>query len=241
MFCNIYESWRSYRHRKAACIYDEVAWQMDRRSDLRHFEADCSALNLDLRELEGFCDRVLAGGRRFTWGGSAVFRPDMGEGLLRKMRAAGLERLDFGFESGSPKVLRLMRKGYLIEFAEENLRACRAAGIETILNVIVGFPGESEEDYQHTKDFLLANREFISKIGPPSELWIGNSNYLETHPEAFDIRLDPGGQGNLWESRDGKNHHMVRTARIADFNRWLEDSGIATATFKKAKADHLAS
>jgi threonylcarbamoyladenosine tRNA methylthiotransferase MtaB len=59
-------------------------------------------------------------------------------------------------QSGSNKILALMRRRYLRE-----LYADRVARIKTLMphasigaDVIVGFPGETEEDFQETADFL---------------------------------------------------------------------------------------
>ena len=61
-------------------------------------------------------------------------------------------------QSGSNKILALMRRRYLRE-----LYADRVARIKTLMphaaigtDVIVGFPGESEEDFKETLDFLHA-------------------------------------------------------------------------------------
>jgi radical SAM superfamily enzyme YgiQ (UPF0313 family) len=242
VFCNIHESWHGYRHRSAESIFREVRWQMERRPGVRHFEIDVAALNLNLKEIEKFCDLVLAEGVRFTWGGSAVFRPDMDRRLLGKMAAAGLRRLDVGFESGSPQVLRSMVKGYRIEHAERNLRDCRDAGIDVLLNVIVGFPGETEEDYRMTKEFLLRNRAFIAGTGPASEMYVGYNNAVSRQPEKFGI--DPeslsvvnGLQlGDRWRSADGTNTRETRRRRAEDYGRWAVDNGFAIASNDVSRA-----
>jgi len=233
-FCNVHESWKSFRHRKAEGIHKEILAQAGRYRSLRHLEIDVAALNLDLRELDRLADRLIAEGPSLTLGGAAVFRPDMSAGLLRKLARAGLRRMDFGFESGSPKILKAMRKGYEVGCAERVLRDCAEAGIETLLNVIVGFPGETAEDFERTKDFLLRNRGFISKIGPPSELWIGNNNELEKHPERFDVELAPDGRKGTWRSRDGSSDPAQRRARIKDFKRWAGENRIPIETFDRS-------
>jgi threonylcarbamoyladenosine tRNA methylthiotransferase MtaB len=59
-------------------------------------------------------------------------------------------------QSGSNKILRLMRRRY-----QRELYADRVAHIKTLMphaaigvDVIVGFPGETEEDFRETRDFL---------------------------------------------------------------------------------------
>ncbi len=238
VFCNIYESWKTYRHRSARSIFDEMRWQLARHPRTRHFEIDVAALNLNLKEIERLADLLIVEDVRVTWGGAAVFRPDNGRALLQKLARAGLKRLDIGFESGSPKILRRMKKGYIVEHAEQMLRDCFDAGVEVNLNVIVGFPGETEDDLRLTKEFLVRNRRHISHIGPPSELWVGNNNYIERHAEEFDIALGP--MGHLWKSKDGSNDDSVRKARVREVVRCAAEAGISVIGYADAKARHAA-
>ncbi len=63
-------------------------------------------------------------------------------------------------QSGSDKILRLMRRGYTAAQAKECLRQLRRAcpGIPLETHVLVGFPGETDEDFRLTVEFLRAVR-----------------------------------------------------------------------------------
>lgn len=58
-------------------------------------------------------------------------------------------------QSGSSRVLAGMRRRYNAEMAEEAIRALRAAipGVALTCDMIVGFPGETEEDFRETLAF----------------------------------------------------------------------------------------
>jgi len=64
--------------------------------------------------------------------------------------------LHISLQSGSDRILKLMRRGYTAEQFAEIVRKARAAmpdiGITT--DVIVGFPGESEEDFKTSYEFI---------------------------------------------------------------------------------------
>src|SRR5262249_59499836 len=55
-------------------------------------------------------------------------------------------------QSGSDEVLRRMKRDYTVAASLERLSALRAArpGIAVTTDIIVGFPGETEEDFQAT-------------------------------------------------------------------------------------------
>src|SRR5215472_18013589 len=63
--------------------------------------------------VESFCEALIARGLgrgHLRW--ECLARTDLVDyALLEKMRAAGCERINFGFESGSQKVLDGMKKG----------------------------------------------------------------------------------------------------------------------------------
>jgi len=60
----------------------------------------------------------------------------------------------FGIESGSEQVLRRMRKGTTVDQVREAVDRCRSHGLQVAGSFIVGYPGESPEDYQRTKDLI---------------------------------------------------------------------------------------
>ena len=74
--------------------------------------------------------------------------------LLEKMRASGCIALAIGMESGNEKILTRMNKHY----SQEDIRRCvsevRELGIIAHCNVVVGFPGETEETITSTIETL---------------------------------------------------------------------------------------
>ncbi|MCM8761329.1 MAG: radical SAM protein, partial [Candidatus Omnitrophica bacterium] len=74
--------------------------------------------------------------------------------LLQLMKEAGCVGIEYGFESGSQMVLDLMNKRQKVE---ESLRAAeltRRARMRFQANIIVGYPGEREDDFKKTIDFI---------------------------------------------------------------------------------------
>jgi tRNA-2-methylthio-N6-dimethylallyladenosine synthase len=70
------------------------------------------------------------------------------------------EQLHLPLQSGSASILRAMQRGYTPERFLEKLRLAEATipGLATSTDVIVGFPGETEADFQATLDVLAEAR-----------------------------------------------------------------------------------
>ncbi len=70
------------------------------------------------------------------------------------------EQLHLPLQSGSARILRAMQRGYTPERFMEKLRMMEAAvpGLATSTDVIVGFPGETEADFQATLDVVAEAR-----------------------------------------------------------------------------------
>ena len=90
---------------------------------------------------------------------------DAGEELFRAMadceKIAG--NLHLPFQSGSDRILREMNRGYTAAGYLEKLRLARAyrPDLDITSDVIVGFPGETEEDYLAT-EALVREAGFLS-------------------------------------------------------------------------------
>ena len=70
------------------------------------------------------------------------------------------EHLHLPLQSGSDAVLRAMRRGYTAERYLERLRAARAAveDLAVSTDIIVGFPGETEQDFEQTLEVAAEAR-----------------------------------------------------------------------------------
>ncbi len=73
--------------------------------------------------------------------------------LLSWMARTGCERLLFGAESGSPEILRLIRKGITPEQTRRAVEAAQAAGIGVLASFVLGLPGETHETLNQTLEF----------------------------------------------------------------------------------------
>jgi hypothetical protein len=76
--------------------------------------------------------------------------------LAAAMRGAGCRILFVGIESGSPRVLELIKKGLTPSQMAERCRILRESGIQIAGSFIVGLPGETEDDIKQTIAFAAS-------------------------------------------------------------------------------------
>ena len=147
------------------------------------------------------------------------------------MFEAGCEYLSFGLESGSDKVLKLMRKGIKTEWASEVLRLTHKNKILASVNILIGFPGEEEEDFQDTLTFLDRNKTYLTSVSTGATLGIGKGSYLYQFPEKYDVKLNDDGSVNYhpelgWTTLDGRNTQPIRNDRLNRLKQFLKENNI---------------
>ncbi|MHB1133332.1 MAG: B12-binding domain-containing radical SAM protein [Chloroflexota bacterium] len=76
------------------------------------------------------------------------------EDMVALMRSVGLSGFFIGFESGSQRMLKFMRKGTTVAQNVEAARVCRRHGIRVWANYMLGLPTETREDIQATVSML---------------------------------------------------------------------------------------
>jgi radical SAM superfamily enzyme YgiQ (UPF0313 family) len=75
----------------------------------------------------------------------------------RKLKQAGFDRLEIGLQSVNRETLRRVRRGGSPEKVAEAARMLHGEGVELLVDLIVGLPGDAPEDVLRGMDFLEAN------------------------------------------------------------------------------------
>lgn len=78
--------------------------------------------------------------------------------LLSAMRQAGCVQIEYGFESGSDRMLAALGKRSTVDQSIQAVRLTRDAGIRVFANIMVGLPGETLDDLRATERFLRRSR-----------------------------------------------------------------------------------
>jgi tRNA-2-methylthio-N6-dimethylallyladenosine synthase len=91
---------------------------------------------------------------RFTSPHPIGFRDDLIDAISRLPKLA--EHVHLPLQSGSNKILKTMHRAYTAEKYVDLVRRLRRArnGIAITTDIIVGFPGETDDDYKQTRDLV---------------------------------------------------------------------------------------
>lgn len=115
-----------------------------------HFYADL--FTVDREVVIALCQLILADGLQVKW--TCNSRVDyIDKEMLHLMAAAGCWMISWGLESGSPEVLKRMRKGIKPEKTREALQLSHKLGIKNWGYFIIGMPGETVETIDETIAF----------------------------------------------------------------------------------------
>ena len=120
-----------------------------------------------------------------------------------------------------------MRKGYTEDVAVDTLRLTKDAGMVTGINMICGFPGETEEQFQHTLDCLEEYRGVIDRVTSLSVCAVVPGSPLWTEHERFNIALPKPGHYHEWETLDGSNTLPMRIERHARMKARVAELGLS--------------
>jgi hypothetical protein len=102
--------------------------------------------------------------RYFTYSSHAIvhskkaFKPSD----FRAMAAAGAETMVIGVETGSDRVRAHMQKGFASEDLDYNMEQYSKNKIQVYLLLIVGFPTETDQDFQDTLDMLSRYQRYVA-------------------------------------------------------------------------------
>jgi len=229
VFCASKIYWPGYRTMSGKRIYDELKYHIEKNPDVGHVRFMDLLFNGNVKTLVEFCDLMISNPvkRDLRWHAFAIIRSEMTLEILQKMKRAGCEHLIFGIESGSQHVLDLMKKQYKIEDADRVLRFTHEAGIQVTCIFMLGFPGETEEDFEKTLDFLKRNAKYMDFAYPSRAFCtIEPHTYLEKHMEEFGIVPNPK-INTYWESKDGTNTYPERLRRCEVFSEFASSIGLS--------------
>jgi ribosomal peptide maturation radical SAM protein 1 len=157
-FCGLNGSTMAFRSKSPERVVEEIAYLRDRHGvrsmwvvddilDMRYFRSVLPMLESARLDVE------------LLW----EVKANLSANHVRQLGAAGVRSIQPGIESLSDRVLALMRKGTTGLKNIELLKWCREYGVRPVWNILYGFPGETQADYEETRGLI----EAIWHLDPP--------------------------------------------------------------------------
>jgi len=140
-FCNTPR--HKYRTMSPRRICDEIQSCLDLGIGEVYFVDD--TFNVTNDRVSTLCDEILHRKLVFSWTVRMRVK-GVDEPLLRKMKAAGCGRIQFGVEQGTQEGLDRLQKGVTIAEIERTFRLCRKVRIRTVAYFLIGTPTERTPD-----------------------------------------------------------------------------------------------
>lgn len=223
-FCSSRAFWGKYRYMSGERIHQEISYHRMMRNSLGHLDCMDLVFNGNMRRVEEFCELMIKyppfpAHPRIKWVANAIVHPGFTKDIFAMMAESGCKKLIFGIESGSERVLKLMNKPFKISVAKRIIKDAVEAGIQVTNNFMFGFPGETEEDFQKTIDFVKEIGPYVERVYPSRTYCaMEEFSYIYEHPKKFGVKT-PFNHHLYWETTDGKNNYPVRLKRCAKFEK----------------------
>lgn len=148
VFCSTSKVWRGYRFRDIEDIIQEIK-ECLLQNPQSYFDIvdDTSSFDIDLAKK--LWSRVIANNLKVR--SQIATRVDkIDEELLRLMRTAGVERMIYGAESGSQRILDNIKKNQTVEQIKRAFVLSKQIGFKTFMLLMVGNPGENGQTIEET-------------------------------------------------------------------------------------------
>jgi len=151
-FCSNDVTGRKFRYRSASAVAAEIAFLRDRFAQpaFSFFDDSFAVGRRRVREL---CDAIAGIGTPVWW--TCTAHPShLDRDVLADMKRAGCAGIDIGMESADPGMLLRIGKGVTVERVLDVLRWSRELDIHTVVNLMFGWPDETDAELDATIGFL---------------------------------------------------------------------------------------
>ena len=189
-------SGRKFRVRSIKDVVSEIEWINKNLPEVKEIFIEDDTFTIDRERVREFCQSVMDKKMKITWSVNA--RANLDYETMVLMKKAGCRLLVVGYESGSDKILKGVRKGITVEMSRRFAKASRKAGLKVFGCFMLGLPGETRETMEQT--FRLAKelepdmvffQQAVPFPGTEMHQWADAGGYLKV------------GGFSEWHNQDG--------------------------------------
>jgi hypothetical protein len=164
-FCDIIEHWKKYQYRRAEHIFEEMQHQIQKHNIKRFFFYN-SLTNGNMKEFRKLLEMISDYNSRcpeqtISWDGYFIVRnskqhPDELWQLIKRSNGS----LQLGIESVVEPVRVSLGKNFTNPDIDYHLEMAKKYQIPLLLLLIVGYPTETKQDFEYTKQWFRDRKDF---------------------------------------------------------------------------------
>jgi radical SAM superfamily enzyme YgiQ (UPF0313 family) len=132
-------------------VVEEVKYVHDKFGTKFFYFVD-DTFTLNKKRTKKICELLIKSNLDITW--ICDTRLDtIDKELLQLMKESGCIRVKIGVESGSERILKMVKKKITKKQIKDSVTLIKKVGIELTIYLMIGFPTETEEEVRETLDF----------------------------------------------------------------------------------------
>jgi radical SAM superfamily enzyme YgiQ (UPF0313 family) len=214
-FCDIHDHW-DYRYRTGQNMADEIL-HLNKKYNVTEFNFTDSLINGNLKEFKKFTKIVADYNKTLsnpiTWSSQFIIRSasQVNEQYWQDIADSGGSRLAIGVETGSDSVRTHMNKKFTNEDLDYSMTMLDKYNITCNFLMVVGYPTETEKDFQDTLDMFSRYKAYthiIVDITIGSTLGILPGTPLYNNAKQLNIEVDK--YENNWIAMDNPELTLER-------------------------------
>jgi len=177
------------RYRPVENVIDEIE-SANLRLPVRYFYLSGECVVMNKKWITSFCRELID--RKMNIKYRVTSRLDtLDEERLEWLKRSGCRILSFGLESGSPDILKIMRKNITLEKAKRIIKLAEKYIPKVEISIMYGYIGENEKTIKETTDYCkelgILPTFFFATAYPGTKLWemAVENGYIKDEEEAM--------------------------------------------------------
>lgn len=238
----------TFRKRNAIEVVNEIEHFVKLGFHSFHFNE--SDVNGDPQNLYDICSDIIRRDLHVNLVGQLRVDRRNTQEYLEHLARAGFRHLRFGVDGWNDRLLQIQRKGYKMDVVFQNIRDCSNAGITTTVNIVIGVPGETDEDINEVISNILKCRNYLHTIESFNTLLLACGSEYYSNPDAYKIRFRKPKEEiyreyadyiptELWYSEEPYIDQEVRMRRLDKITSELYKHGMNIGGFASKVIENL--
>ncbi len=128
---------------------------------------------------------------------------------------SGCRKLLFGFETATPRLLKMMKKGQSHRTTIEVAENCTKAGISVTFYAMVGFPSETREEARDSLNFIIQHRDVVREVSLQT-FHLDEVAQTYKEPEAFGLEILEDEKADLQLYHDFRSESGMTRSEAAE-------------------------